>query len=244
MTDTKENILQTALRLFARNGYEAVSVSKIAGELGMTKGALYRHYKNKQDIFDSIFARIHQEDVTLAKQYGVPEDVFEKSPSAFQHTSMEQLKNFTEASFNVWLTDEFSRNFRKMLTIEQYRSFEMGEMYKLCAGQVDYIEDVFREMIKQGVLKKQDTKLLALEFFAPYHFLLDMEMVHASSSIEESENLLKAHIEKFMKENLEQKKDILRRKKYGKHRANNGRSYHRNTHRFRTAGPRKHGHDA
>ena len=41
---TKEKILITALRLFAQDGYEAVSVSRIAGELGMTKGALYKHY--------------------------------------------------------------------------------------------------------------------------------------------------------------------------------------------------------
>jgi AcrR family transcriptional regulator len=63
ITSTKENILYTALRLFARNGYEATSVSDIAGELGMTKGALYKHYKNKRDIFDSIFERMYQEDV-------------------------------------------------------------------------------------------------------------------------------------------------------------------------------------
>ena len=37
MGDTKERILQTALDLFARRGYEAVSVSDIAGALGMTK---------------------------------------------------------------------------------------------------------------------------------------------------------------------------------------------------------------
>lgn len=44
--NTKEKILVTALRLFAVYGYEAVSVSQIAGELGITKGALYKHYKN------------------------------------------------------------------------------------------------------------------------------------------------------------------------------------------------------
>ena len=44
MQDTKEKILRTALLLFARDGYEAVSVSMIAGELGITKGALYKHY--------------------------------------------------------------------------------------------------------------------------------------------------------------------------------------------------------
>lgn len=40
--NTKEKILVTALRLFAVYGYEAVSVSRIAGELGITKGALYK----------------------------------------------------------------------------------------------------------------------------------------------------------------------------------------------------------
>ena len=50
MGNRKEEILIVALHLFARDGYEAVSVSKIAGELDMTKGALYRHYKSKRDI--------------------------------------------------------------------------------------------------------------------------------------------------------------------------------------------------
>ncbi len=46
--NTKEKILVTALRLFAVYGYEAVSVSRIAGELGITKGALYKHYKTRE----------------------------------------------------------------------------------------------------------------------------------------------------------------------------------------------------
>lgn len=58
MANTKENILVTALRLFAQDGYEAVSVSKIAGELGMTKGALYRHYKNKACLDDPYISEI------------------------------------------------------------------------------------------------------------------------------------------------------------------------------------------
>ena len=40
MSDTKKSILLSALCLFARDGYEAVPVSAIAGELGITKGAL------------------------------------------------------------------------------------------------------------------------------------------------------------------------------------------------------------
>ena len=54
MRNRKEEILIVALHLFARDGYEAVSVSQIAGALGITKGALYRHFKSKRDIFDRI----------------------------------------------------------------------------------------------------------------------------------------------------------------------------------------------
>ena len=43
-----------------QDGYEAVSVSQIAGELDMTKGALYRHYKSKRDIFDCIVQRMER----------------------------------------------------------------------------------------------------------------------------------------------------------------------------------------
>ena len=54
MGNRKEEILIVALHLFARDGYEAVSVSQIAGALGITRGALYRHFKSKRDIFDCI----------------------------------------------------------------------------------------------------------------------------------------------------------------------------------------------
>ena len=73
MGDTKEKILAAALKLFAKSGYEAVSVSMIAGELGITKGALYRHYQNKRDIFLHILSRMEQQDASAAKQYDVPE---------------------------------------------------------------------------------------------------------------------------------------------------------------------------
>ena len=74
MSDTKEKILMAALRLFARDGYEAVSVSTIAGELGMTKSALYKHYRNKRDIFDSIVERMYSIDAQRSDEHDVPAD--------------------------------------------------------------------------------------------------------------------------------------------------------------------------
>ena len=138
MADTKENILMTALHLFARDGYEAVSVSTIAGELGMTKGALYKHYKNKRDIFDSIVERMYQIDAQRSKEFEVPEEKKEVDPKAYENTSMDNMKNFTIAQFEFWSEDDFASDFRKMLTLEQYRNSEMAELYSNCiiAGPV------------------------------------------------------------------------------------------------------------
>ncbi|WP_084963511.1 TetR family transcriptional regulator [Thermoactinospora rubra] len=48
--DTRTKIQQVALRLFIDKGYEATSLREIAEELGVTKAALYYHFKTKDDI--------------------------------------------------------------------------------------------------------------------------------------------------------------------------------------------------
>ena len=148
MSDTKENILMTSLRLFARDGYEAVSVSTIAGELGMTKGALYKHYKNKRDIFDCIVERMVQVDAEHSQKYRIPEQKYEDAPTAYENVSWESIRDFTIAQFSFWTKDDFACSFRKMLALEQYRNAEMGELYCNCivAGPIAYMEDIFRTM--------------------------------------------------------------------------------------------------
>jgi AcrR family transcriptional regulator len=49
-THTKDQIFRKALRLFAINGYENVSVRTIADEVGIKAASIYNHYKSKEDI--------------------------------------------------------------------------------------------------------------------------------------------------------------------------------------------------
>ncbi len=176
MSETRERILMTALRLFARDGYEAVSVSAIAGELGMTKGALYKHYKNKRDIFNSIVERMYQIDAERAEKYEVPKEKYEIQPESYKNQSVEKIMDFTIAQFFFWTEDDFASDFRKMLILEQYRNTEMAELYSQCivAGPVSYMEDLFRDLTKQGVLRKENPRQLAVEFYAPLFLLINM----------------------------------------------------------------------
>jgi AcrR family transcriptional regulator len=51
--DTRVRIQQVALELFAEQGYERTSLREIAERLGVTKAALYYHFKSKEDIVRS-----------------------------------------------------------------------------------------------------------------------------------------------------------------------------------------------
>jgi AcrR family transcriptional regulator len=53
--DTRTRIQQVALDLFAEHGYEKTALREIAEKLGVTKAALYYHFKTKEDILVSIF---------------------------------------------------------------------------------------------------------------------------------------------------------------------------------------------
>ena len=72
MKDTKKRILLSALELFARYGYDATSVSRIAEAVGLTKGALYRHYEDKAAILRAILARMEADDAAFAGQFDLP----------------------------------------------------------------------------------------------------------------------------------------------------------------------------
>ena len=53
-TDTRARIQQIAIELFAEHGYEGTSLREIAERLGVTKAALYYHFKSKEDIILSL----------------------------------------------------------------------------------------------------------------------------------------------------------------------------------------------
>ncbi len=54
MLDTKEYIIDRAYELFLNNSYEGVSISDISKSVGLTKGALYHHFENKEALFKSV----------------------------------------------------------------------------------------------------------------------------------------------------------------------------------------------
>lgn len=195
MCTTKEKILLTALKLFAQDGYEAVSISKISGELGMAKSALYKHYKNKRDIFDSIINRMDELDYERAREYNMPDGNMDEIIKEYRNISTYKIRIYTEAQFKHWTEEEFSSLFRRMLTLEQYRNQEMSDLYQkyLVSGPIDYMTYLFAGITG----KKEEAKQLAIEFYGP--IFLMYSLYDNKREGDDLTEMLKNHVERFSK---------------------------------------------
>ena len=195
MCTTKEKILLTSLKLFAQDGYEAVSISKISGELGMAKSALYKHYKNKRDIFDSIINRMDELDYERAREYNMPDGNMDEIIKEYRNISTDKIRIYTEAQFKHWTEEEFSSLFRRMLTLEQYRNQEMADLYQkyLVSGPIDYMTHLFAGIIE----KKEEAKQLAIEFYGP--IFLMYSLYDNKREGDDLTEMLKNHVERFSK---------------------------------------------
>ncbi|MDO5009406.1 MAG: helix-turn-helix domain-containing protein [Intestinibacter bartlettii] len=195
MCTTKEKILLTSLKLFAQDGYEAVSISKISGELGIAKSALYKHYKNKRDIFDSILNRMDEMDCERARDYNMPNGDMDTIIKEYKQISIDKIRIYTKVQFKHWTEDEFSSLFRRMLTLEQYRNQEMADLYQkyLVSGPIAYMTDLFA-----GITGKTDEAgQLAIEFYGPIFLMYSLHDNKREG--DDLMEMLKKHVDRFSK---------------------------------------------
>lgn len=60
MTEKQEKISETALELFATEGYHAVSTSKIAKQAGVSEALIFRHFEHKEGLLNAILKQAEE----------------------------------------------------------------------------------------------------------------------------------------------------------------------------------------
>ena len=155
---------------------------------------MYKHYESKQEILDSIVERMNKNDYERAEEYEMPETEPNGFAEAYMRTSIEKIRAYSMAQFDHWTKERFSSNFRKMLTLEQYRDKDMSQLYQnyLAAGPVEYMAAVFRKLTDSDETAMQ----LALEFYGPMFLLYS---VYDGAAEKDSVGLLlRSHIDRFI----------------------------------------------
>lgn len=173
---TRERIVEEALALFAEHGYQGTSVKNIADAVGIKDSSLYKHFKSKKEIFDTIVKEMSARMEQMSNEYGLPDEHDMAGAAAlYGSISEDGILALSEKIFLFYLKDEFASKFRRMLMIEQYRDREVYEVYRgiFLDAAVSYQTALFAEMTVRGVFHGGNPEAMAVNFYAPIFFLLN-----------------------------------------------------------------------
>lgn len=120
--ETRQKILDAAERLFFIDGVARTSLEQIATEAGVTRGAIYWHFKNKLELFEALHERVK-----------LPaEDIVERAVADGHPDPMAMLQQAMAETFVV-LTEDEQR--QRVFTILTCRCEYVGEMLAALARQ-------------------------------------------------------------------------------------------------------------
>lgn len=154
MTDKKEQILLTALELFANEGYKGVPTSKIAKQAGVSEGLIFKHFTNKEGLLEAIMSlAIEKMEALLSPivSENNPKKVIEKT-IAMPFSVKESTYNFWKLQFKLKWEIEYS-SADKMKPLIDKLSWAFAQLnYKEPQAEAEILNHII-ESISGGILK-------------------------------------------------------------------------------------------
>jgi len=97
MTEKQEKILQAALALFAKEGFNATSTSKVAKAAGVSEGLIFRHFGNKEGLLQAIleFGAVKLKEIIV-------DIVLESDPKKVIRKSIELPTSIDKSEYDFW----------------------------------------------------------------------------------------------------------------------------------------------
>ncbi|MBQ6570196.1 MAG: TetR/AcrR family transcriptional regulator [Clostridia bacterium] len=153
--------------MFSQNGYAGTNIRELTASLGIVKSGLYKHFKSKEEIWDSLL------DEMIA--------YYDERFGSFEHLppvpdSLEDLVAMTMKMVDFTIHDEKVIKTRKLLTIEQFRDERARELATkhFLTGLTDMFTPIFAGMMNKGLIREDDPSLLAFAYTAPISALIHL----------------------------------------------------------------------
>lgn len=156
--ETTRQILDTTAELFARNGYDGVSVREIAEKAGIKESSLYNHFKSKSDILETLFdefiryvpeTRPSDEEIDKLLMIMEPEEVFK---NILFHVGKSVCGTLSNTAM--------------IINYEKFRNPRAAEMYYryVVKEPADYYERLINKMIERKMVKPVDARIMAEQY--------------------------------------------------------------------------------
>ena len=160
---TKDKILKVSLKLFASKGFKATTVRDIAGVMGVKQSALYNHFKNKDEILETLISNLTSSAIVT---------LFEGKDSQVLHKQGKSLLASIATTFKLIGFDGQNEALYRLLMQEIFRNERIREIYSEYFYQenVKKLSGIFFAMMQDELIVSADPLLLANEFFSPLFF--------------------------------------------------------------------------
>ncbi len=201
---TKDKILKHALKLFSSKGYKATTVRDIAGAVGIKQSALYNHFKNKDEILETLISNLTSSAIVT---------LFDDKESQELYRQGKSLLMSIATTFKLISFDGQNEALFKLLMQEIYRNERIREIYNehFYQENVKKLSGLFFAMMQDDMIKSSDPLLLANEFFSSLFFyqmqvsLLKLDKKSTSSVV----SLFEKHVDHFWDNIKVEKQDSL-----------------------------------
>lgn len=195
---TREKIIEVSLELFAQRGFSGSSVRDIAKAVGVRESALYKHFKNKQDILEQIIIEMQKRIKNMYVEQQVPEAVREDVAVGYEELSQERLKDISWQIFCLYTKDPMVSNYRKLLMREMLLSEHIADLYSeaFMMGVLKRQGNIFAKLMESGMFREEEAEIVALHFYGPI-FMLFQQYDCCPEQEEAIKCMLEKHVEAF-----------------------------------------------
>jgi AcrR family transcriptional regulator len=183
----KQQILDAARELFVREGYESVSMRKIAAKIEYSPGSIYTYFKDKDEILDCLceetFLKLHLGKMARAQRMkGDPLEILKKGMETY-------------IRFGLDHPDHYIVTF--LLKAPVYENAGSRGTRKAHAGQqcFDDMRNCVRRCIEEGKIKNADLEETSQALWAGIHGLTALLIMLPRFPFVERERLIRRTLE-------------------------------------------------
>ena len=165
--DTKDRILEAALKIFSRDGYAGANLKDIAEAVGVVKSGFYRHYAGKEELWNAVLDEMER---YYAERFGSPDNL----PAIPKST--DELEALTQRMLDFTMHDEKIIMTRKILLTEQFRDARVCALATkhFGTGLEALFAKIFAGMMENGSLGHGDPAMLAFAYATPISTLVQL----------------------------------------------------------------------
>jgi AcrR family transcriptional regulator len=159
----RAQLLKAADKIFSQKGYDGASMESIARKAGVTKGALYFHFKNKEEVFLAVIREITSKHSNyLSKQLAEAHDaeIMLEKVIHYSYNMMEKRRNFTiefwQQSFKIpRVHDYFEKSYNHMASeLAAFMESHSRLTHREARTLIDLVHALMHGMLVQTICHK------------------------------------------------------------------------------------------